>query len=228
MIKIWTKLALLVSIVIIVSFTSPWFYRIIKEEIVVGIILVVLSVILLLIISNKLTEKIVIWGYAIFISFTILFTYYNFDTHLFTANALDVHINKVRQSYYFNRFGPWIHNNQTLTFYKYQRNFFTNMNFNQFFFGGEPRFRPYALDFEKYSVFYLPFFLFGIFFLIKDGGRIGNNFAIFLVLVLLIIAFASPNLMLGLYPLYPIITALISLGIYKLIIIFLRGRRYDK
>ncbi len=212
------SLILLISTVLLISLTSGWFYLIIKRELVSAIVLLVLSIGL----SFELAKLGTRWlrGFCLvgLILFSVLFTYTHLAKEIFKPNVLDLNFIETRQSYYPYHLGKLIHNKYTLLLYKYQRNLFTNLSFNQFFFGGEPRFRPYAFDFEKYPLFYLIFFLYGLFCIFRLQKKFARFFLVYFFIVLLILAFADPGFDLGLYPLYPIITAILSFGIYNLII----------
>lgn len=205
-------------IAILINITSPWLLRILKEEIINGVVIFLLSIGIALGLAQIISRKKLFLALTMLVVFTAMFSFKHFDKEIFKPNALEAHIIKVRQGYYQSRFGPWFHNSVTLSFYKIQRNFFSNINYNQFFFGGAPRFRSYALDFEKYPLVYLGFFLYGLFALLRLEKKLLTSFLAFSFLVLLILAVASPSIMLGLYPLYPLMTSIIVLGAYKLVL----------
>ncbi len=218
-------LLLLIVIVVLISFTSEWLFVVFKKEPIIAVVLFTLSIGL----SFELARLGTKWlrGFCLvgLIMFSVLFTYTHLAKEIFKPSVLDINIIETRQSYYPYHLGKLIHNKYTLFFYKIQRNFLTNISFNQFFFGGEPRFRPYALDFEKYSLFYLIFFLYGLFCILRLQKKIIKFFLVYLFVILLILVFADPGFDLGLYPLYPIITAILSFGIYNLTINLNRIRK---
>lgn len=218
-------LLLLIVIVVLISFTSEWLFVVFKKEPIIAVVLFTLSIGL----SFELARLGTKWlrGFCLvgLIVFSVLFTYTHLAKEIFKPSVLDINIIETRQSYYPYHLGKLIHNKYTLFFYKIQRNFLTNISFNQFFFGGEPRFRPYALDFEKYSLFYLIFFLYGLFCILRLQKKIIKFFLVYLFVILLILVFADPGFDLGLYPLYPIITAILSFGIYNLTINLNRIRK---
>lgn len=209
------KFFLLVVLIFVVNLTSSWFVRISIENYLISIVLLVLSGLIFLTLIDQISQKMGLIVFGCLIVLAIIFSYKNFDTSLMTPNALEIHNTTTRQGYYFNRFGPWIHNKYTLGIYKYQRNFLTNLGFNQYFFGGEPRFRPFALDFAKFPLIDLLFFLIGLLFLLKLKKQKLIVFLGFSILILLIVSVANPSYMLGLYPLYPLVTSVIMLGVYK-------------
>jgi hypothetical protein len=94
----------------------------------------------------------------------------------------------------------------------------TNLDFNQFFSGGRPRLRPYALDFEKYPLADIIFFIYGLWWVVKYRQKIFLLLAGFIGIILLITSFVTPNYLLGPYSLYPLVGSIICAGLYQLII----------
>lgn len=212
------RFILFVVLILIVNLTSPWFIRVASEDYFVGVVLLLITSVIFFALIDWVSQKVGLIAFVVLIVLAIVFSYNNFERGLMNPSALEIHNTTTRQGYYFNRFGPWIHNKYTLGVYKYQRNFFTNLGFNQYFFGGEPRFRPFALDFAKYPLIDLLFFIIGLLFLLKLKKQKIFVFLGFSVVVLLIVSIANPSYMLGLYPLYPLVTSVIMLGVYKLVI----------
>lgn len=209
---------ILIIIVLLVTLTNRWFYRIIDDHLILGLIVLTLSFAIASGLAQLLSRKLLYFTYGSLIAFSIFFSISHYEEDLIKHNALDINNMKVRQGYYTHRMGPIVHNNLTVTVYKIQRNFFTNLNFNQFFFGGEPRYRPYALDFEKFPPVYLGFFLYGLYCIFKQSEKLLKIFLSASIIILLILSFGNPSFILGIYPLYPLITGIISLGILEAIL----------
>jgi hypothetical protein len=89
-------------------------------------------------------------------------------------------------------------------------NFFSTLDINQYFFAGHPRERVEMTEFEKYPYILLPFFILGIFILLKKKSKV---FITFLVLPIILITFISNQSMLGPFCLFPAITVAIAMGL---------------
>lgn len=221
------KKIFVLAIVVFVNLTSAWFYRVLNEALLFAALIFAFTAAISFVIVNLVHKKISVLIYSLFIIFTIFFTINNLSKDLFNPSALEEHIIKVRQGYYGGRKSMLINNKYTLFLYKYQRNIFTNLSFNQFFFAGQPRLRPYALDFEKFPLVYVFFFISGLIYLLKLNKKQLITFLIAGVGVLLTVAFADPNIKLGLLPLYPIVGSIISVGLYQLVFI-IKNKFYAK
>lgn len=186
-----------------------------EKSILIASILILITLGLTLGQLKLIPNKIVAATYCSLIVLALFFLLANFDKNLIYPSSLDRAINQHRQNYYPYRLGEVIHNNYSLGIFKYERNIFTNLSLNQYFFSGQPRLRAYALDFDKFYTFYLPFFLTGLIWLFLKENK---QFTIFLTVQLLIlglVAFTDPVNNLGPLPLYPSLTSLIALGFYK-------------
>lgn len=200
---------------ILLAIFSAWTLRIFQDNKLLIVFQVILAILLFLTLSSRLPKI-----FNLLISFALIinclfFVITHFDQDLTQTSALEQSYITTRQNYYPHGLGRFIHNNYSLSFYKLERNFFTNLDFNQFFFGGAPRYRPYALDFNKFPLFFLPFFIFGIYQLMKKISEqkiIVSTILIALVIVIL----GNPDYSLGIYPLYPVILSITSYGVYKI------------
>jgi len=97
---------------------------------------------------------------------------------------------------------------ESIAFFRVKQNLFENLDLNLYFFAGHPRERIGFREFEKFSYVLLPFFILGIFNLLKDK-RYPSFF--FFVLPLVLLAFIGNNNHLGPFSVFPFIAA----GIYK-------------
>lgn len=214
--QLWLKFLILSGLIFFLSINSKWFLIILKFDRLTAILLFIFSVFLLVFLTG-LINRYKFFIFSIMVIFSIYFSIKHIENDFLKPNALENYIMSVRKTYYPFKIGSIIHNKYTLFAYKYQRNFFTNLNFNQFFFGGQPRFRSYAIDFEKFPHIEIIFFLLGIYYLFKSKTNILKPFCIYSLLILLILSFADPGFELGIYPIYPVIVSLIGFGVFKLL-----------
>lgn len=215
--KIVTPETLAVGIVlpILLAFFSAWTFKIFQDNKLLTIFQIILAILLFLTLSSKLSKKFnLIICFALIIN-CLFFVITHFDPDLTQISALEKSYITTRQNYYPHGLGKYIHNNYSLSFYRIERNFFTNLDFNQFFFGGAPRFRSYALDFDKFPLLFLPFFIFGVYKLMKKVKQ-EKIIAGTILIGLIICSLGNPDYIVGIYPLYPIILAITSFGIYKI------------
>ncbi len=209
------KSKIILILPVLMALFSAWTLRIFQQNQLLAILQVILAVLLFLMLFSRLPKIFNLFISLCLIINCLFFVVAHFDQDLTQISALEKNDLAIRQNYYPHRLGNFFHNDYTLGFYKLERNFFTNLDFNQFFFGGAPRYRPYALDFDKFPLIYLPFFIFGAYQLMKKAGE--QKIAISAILLVLIIGgFGNPDYILGIYPLYPIILAISSFGVYKI------------
>ncbi|MDO8429244.1 MAG: hypothetical protein Q7S88_01315 [Candidatus Daviesbacteria bacterium] len=201
---------------VFLTVSSPFFKRLTEEVIFSGIIIILsLGVALGLTFNFK---KILFLSSFLLVLFSLWFGVNHFDKKLVTVSPLERLALKERQNYFYPKAAKILFSESTLTLYKYNRNLFTNLDFNQFFFAGRPRYRDFALDFPKFQPYLLPFLIIGLILIIKRGLKL---FLLTSVLVLLLVAVSDPSFTLGPLPIYPLITGVISLGVFKSIVYFI-------
>lgn len=221
------KVVIILGIMLLVI-TTPWFQRILSKDILIAIVILIQTIGLSLYINGLGSKTIGLWSFIAILMLSIFLLSTQFDKSLVNHSNLELAYLQQRSNYH--KIGTILHNKYTLSLFKYQRNFFTNLDFNQFFFGGQPRFRPYALDFSKFPIFYLPFFLYGIFWLLTFKAKLIINFMACLLCILLFTAFVNPSFKLGPYVMLPIITSLVFTGFYqplKSLLKVLKNQKYD-
>jgi hypothetical protein len=211
------KSVILALILVVVNLTTFWIYRIFSQEFLIGIILIIISFWILFVLNNKVSRKVFLLGIFGFLLLTFFIVFSNFDQNLLAVAPIDKDAMTIRQSYYRTKVAQIVENRVTLFSFKYEKNIFTNLSFNQFFFGGAPRYRSFALDFEKYPLIDLVFFLYGLFILMKINFAYKKGFIILTTVTLLLLGFLNTNYNLGPAPLYPLITAVIALGVYEIL-----------
>ena len=198
-------------------FGNFWIWRVLKENIIVGIFLVILSLLLFNQVTKVQKKQLV----ALVIVFTILSIFIlksSFDQNIFITSAEEQSLQNTRHRFYAAELGPLFTNKLSLHFYKdvswsinkLERNLFNNLDINLYFFGSHPRERAGIGEFDKYPWILLPFFLVGLFLEIKNRYIV---IAIYLIAASLISMFSSLLYPLGPVLFFPLINAVIAHGL---------------
>lgn len=203
-----------------VIFSNFWIYKILDENLLIGILLVVIS--FLIIVKPKQI-------YILFTCLLILLFFQFQTTHVKSLTLLDNDEQRVQQerirSYpptYVNVFSKtlwfkpeiWIEqNNFIVAISRIERNLFNTLDINQYFFAGFPRNNP--SDFQKYIFITLPIFAIGIFELLKKKQYV-LLFLIFLIPIITL-AFIGYDNQLGPFSLFPFFIIAIFSGFELLI-----------
>lgn len=201
--------------IILLALTNNWFHKIFSQNITIAIILLVITIGLSFRINNAVSNRMTPIFFVLLLIIDIFIILTNFDQNLITHSNLELAYLQQRETYYPHQIGKLFHNQLMLALFKYERNLFTNFDLNQFFFGGHPRLRSYALDFEKFPIYYLPFFLYGIIWLFAKDRRLSKLYFIFTIIILILTAFLNPSYYLGPITLYPILSSFIFVGFYQ-------------
>lgn len=111
-----------------------------------------------------------------------------------------------------------------LAYTRFTQNFIDNLDINRYFFGGYPRQKPVRIDFEKFPVIFLPFFIIGFFISFKK-----KNLWIFLLIFLTVSlsAYLGNKNRLGLFAAFPFFVLLIVLGLQSTYA-YIKHWRYKK
>lgn len=160
-------------LVLILIFSNYWIYRILNEDLLIGLVLIVVSLVSVL---KPLNAKLLILAILVLLFFQFQ------TTHIKDLKLLDNDQQRVQQerirSYpliYINVFPKviwlkpeiWIEqNNFVIALSRIEKNLFENLDVNQYFFSGFPR--NNTSDFQKFPFIILPFFVLGIFGLLKE------------------------------------------------------------
>lgn len=198
------KLGLVSLLSLAATLFNPWFWRISSSSIILALIILTAAIVL----SAALTfryQKLFILASVILIGLSIYLVVFDFDRNLLTSSGIEKAALETRVSYYPHHLGKILHNNYTLTAYKIERNFITNLSFSQFFFDGKPRLRGYAYDYPKLTPSYLAFFILGVIFIYPM--RVSRIYVALVFIVLLILSLFNPNSGLGPIPLLSMIVA---------------------
>lgn len=141
-----------------------------------------------------------------------------FDESIFRNSALDIQQLNKRHEYfakglgkiYTNRFSLSLYKDFSVPLYKLQRNFFSNLDINLYFFASHPRERAGVEEFNKYWPVFLPFFTAGLLFVVYKRK---SKIIIYILIISLISAFISPFYNLGPILFFPVMNVITTVGI---------------
>lgn len=169
----------------------------------------------------SLTKPAKLYSYIFLSSLVfVLFVQYQTTnkTEIFSLSPIEQYQLEIRRDYYPTTGGIDLartqENKAGYLFYKFQQNFFRNIDLNLFFFGNHPRERVGIREFEKFSFLFLPFFFVGLISAIKK-----YNLYILTGLIVAIIGLSMIGQKndLGPFVLMPFFVSVISLGFTALV-----------
>lgn len=200
-----------ILIVNVIFLTSIWSITIFHQNILLFICLWILTNLIFLIQKNS---KLIL----IFIVFLAIVSYIQISTTIKQPIGGYSQTEKLSQqqnldAYTFVRAGYWLEQKPiTLSLRKVTGRLMENFEINKYFFGGHPRAQVGENDFEKFSFVLLPFFLVGLYQIIKDK----NRFIFMTFIMALIISAIWGNMNdLGNYLLLPCLVVIIFFGLKK-------------
>lgn len=170
-------------LLLVIIFGNLWIWRIFKDNFVVGILLVILSFLFLKQIIAKVQNYQLLVLIFIFLSISFLTLRVGFDKNIFITSPKDLAQLNKRHGFYALELGPLFTNGFSQQAYKYfslpirklEKNLFSNLDINLYFFASHPRERGTG-EFEKYSWILLPFFILGLFSIMKYYKTVGAYF----------------------------------------------------
>lgn len=198
------------------SFGNLWIWRIFKDNFIVAILLVILSFLLFKLIIAKVQKAQLLTLILIFTTISLLTLRVGFDKNIFIISSREQLQQDMRHGFYAVELGQLFTNKVSLHFYKYfsgsirklERNLFSNLDPNLYFFASHPRERGTG-EFEKYPWILLPLFIVGLFLIIQYYLKMG----IYFIWAALISMFISPAYSLGPVLFFPLINVVIALGL---------------
>lgn len=205
-----------VLLAFLIIFSNFWIYKILDENLIIGIILVVIT--LVVIIKPNKTY--------LLIPCIIVLLFFQFQTtHAKSLTLLDNDEQRVQQerirSYpltYISIFSKvlwlkpekWIEqNNLVIATSRIERNFFASLDINQYFFGGFPR--NNTTDFQKLPFIFLPLFIIGAFSLAKKKQYL--LVSLFFLVPVIFLSFIGDDNNLGPFILFPFFIISIFAGV---------------
>lgn len=209
------RLGLLIQIFLIII--APWSWRILKRDLLVATLIFSSSILIYLIFSAHKANKYIFLFLLLSIIIFVLMFKNGFDQSIFVKSALDIQRYNNRHEYlareldkaYKNRFSIFFYDRIYQPIYKIQRNIFSNLDLNLYFFASHPRERVGVEEFEKYPFILLPIFIGGLLYLLKKQTR---TIFLYLVLITLLSSMISPKYELGPLLFFPFINLSLTLG----------------
>lgn len=204
-------------LLLVVIFSASWSWHIFKLNPLIFFILIIFNLLLLRITLKPAAGIVKLITVVLF----LIFCFYNlqsgFDKSVWVMSPDQILKQDKRHLFYSAELGKLYTNKISLYYYtrlseplaRLQRNLFSNLDINLYFFGSHPRERAGVEEFEKYFFLILPFFLIGVFSVIKKRYL---NLGLYFLAVLPMSAFISQNYLLGPILFFPLINTVITLG----------------
>jgi len=128
-------------------------------------LIIVISISVLLFISDYLKK----FKYLIFLLPLIYIIFsFNYKNTVFNLSPEEIYFINQRRAYFPNLSVGKIYENKLFRFsFNYQKNIFEGLDINYYFFGTHPRERVGITEIRKFPFVYLPFFIVGLFSLLK-------------------------------------------------------------
>jgi len=207
-----------------VSFGNFWIWKILKENLIIGLLLLALNLLILRNFTNN-SKRIYFLAGTVFIILSILILRNGFDKGIFTLDPDETQKIANRHGYYSSELGPFFLNKPVLYFYKniyptifeLQRNFLYSLDPNIYFFTGHPRERYGISEFDKYPFILFPLFFIGV---IAAVYQKRWSLSIYILIATLVSAFVRPSYLLGPMLIFPAVNFLELLGLKILLNMF--------
>lgn len=215
-----------VLVLLVISFTNPWFWKILNVNIFLGLSIAVTSFSqFILISSQKWRLKYLITTIFMFIILSAFGIKLGYDQDLKIIKVDEQIQLDQRNRYYSKDLGELFLNKYVLNYYqnynpyisKFQHNFFANLDPNLYFFASHPRERAGINEFEKFPSFYFLFFLLGIIYILQLQPK---RLMLYFFVAALIGGLISPAFELGPILFFPLVTSLTTLGVIYSTILF--------
>lgn len=210
-------------ITIVIVFTTPWAWKILNYNVFLCLILILITAIFLkLLFSNKFNVILTLILCLAFLIVTVINLQIGFDQDLRKLNVNEkVQLNERHRYYagelgiiFLNRFSLNYYKNYNPYFYKFQRNFFSVLDLNLYFFASHPREREGISEFEKFHSLYLIFFVVGIIYSFRLRPLL---VMLYLLAAGLVSGLISPTFELGPVLFFPFVATLTILGVIWLV-----------
>jgi len=156
---------------VIVVLISPWTYRLFADVSILTIAVILSLVYLIFSLLGKEKKNLSYLAILVNTSLLLLTLPGNFDLNIFTTSRVEQDVltrrfDNYAKDYgklYMNRYGILYHYKLEPVISKFEANLFENMDINGYFFASHPRERGTNNEFEKFTAFFLPFFVVGFF-----------------------------------------------------------------
>ncbi len=216
--KIYMKLrnpGLIIQLFVIIL--NPWWWIIIQRNLWIGLLVFILSFLVLQYFWQTKSKSQPVLIIIITVVLVVVSFREAYDESIFRNSALDIQQFNKRHEFYAQGLGKIYTNKIALTYfknfnlplYKLQRNFFSNLDPNLYFFASHPRERAGVEEFQKYLPFFLPFFALGFLYIIYKPL---SKFLVYFLAIIFIGSFISSKYNLGPILFFPIINFMVTIG----------------
>lgn len=195
-----------------------WVWRLFWENLLVGCVVFVNTLMLNFLFLKGTPLRNLVWFLVGFLILVVLQVTTTVGASLTKLSADEQRIIDLRvREYpiYKLPIGYWLEARpESIVVLRIQKNIFENLDPNLYFFANHPRQRVGVKEFEKFPYIFLPFFLYGLYSLM----RVPQNRGVFLVFFvpLLVAGFIGNKNALGLFPLFPLLAVSTARGLEPL------------
>ncbi len=214
-------------IIVLIIITTPWTWNILNYNLFLCFLLIMITIILAkLLLANRSHPVLILTLGCIFLVASIVNLRLGFDQDINRLNIDEKVQLDERHGYYAQDLGKLFLNRYALNYYKnynpsfskFQKNFFSVIDPNLYFFASHPRERKGVMEFEKYPSFYLLLFISGIFYILQRKNLI--TLVVYLLATAFMSGFVAPGFILGPILIYPFVSTVIFLGLINILHIF--------
>lgn len=211
---------------------NPWWWTIIQRDLLASLFVFILSFVVYLYFYQNRSRLVILILVALTIGLFAISIKEALDENIFRNSALDIQQLNKRHEFYANGLGKLYKNRFALAYFKdynfpiskLQRNFFTNLDPNLYFFNSHPRERLGVEEFSKYFPVFLPFFLLGFFYIMS---KLFFKFILYLIIISFISSVISPLYNLGPILFFPLINFIITVGLLITLSYLKAKRKYE-
>lgn len=211
-------------IILILLLLTPWTWYLFQKDFIITLLLIGLSSVLLKATLNYPKPSFInnTALVVLFLIIALLVLVKGFDKEIWITSPVEIAPQLKRHNFYAeafgqlyrNRIGIYYYKNISPPLFKIQRNLFSNMDINLYFFASHPRERGGLIEFEKYPYIFLPIFLYGVSVVIKQRKFI---LGFYLIAAILISSFISSNYLLGPILFFPLMNVILIVGFISLL-----------
>lgn len=212
------------TILLVLLLFTPYTWYILPKDPLIALLSITLSFVLLrgVLTYPKKIFLINITLVVLFLIITLLILLKGFDKEIWITPSSEISQQIKRQNFYAegfgklyrNRIGIYYFENINSPLFKIQRNLFSNIDMNLYFFASHPRERGGLIEFEKYLYIFLPIFLYGVYEVAKQRKFI---LGYYFISALLISSFIRSDYLLGPILFFPLINSILSMGAISLL-----------
>ncbi|KKQ18483.1 MAG: hypothetical protein US31_C0004G0045 [Berkelbacteria bacterium GW2011_GWA1_36_9] len=205
-------------VIVAVTFSNFWIWKIISNNLLIGILLILASILGFIFISSKTNRLFLICLSLVFTILVVITINVAFDKNLTIVSSQMRLLLDKRHQFFSSDLGKVFKNKLALNYYvnwypkisKFHRNISYVVDLNSYFFESHPRERPGFNEFSKYPFFLAPIFILGLLIILVKGNK---RLVLSAVILICLSAITVPEFALGPILSFPIINSLLATGI---------------